>query len=383
MKELARELGVNLYPTWDTGKNVQDFSGTVKRYTGTVPPLDLASLAEAQLLISRLNRLAAPMDPAQPWTLRDAVDYDSQTAESWINSNVLTAGARKLMRSAVLALYSAEPRDLSMLHLLFLIRNGTSLEVLLGTTGGAQESQLEGGSQRLPDGLAQQLGSGRLTLSSPVRRVVQDGNELLVLSDRVTVRARRVVVAVPPPMIPRISFEPALSALKDQLYQRMPMGSVGKAIAIYRTPFWREKGLTGQAASDAGPVRNTFDLTGPGGGRGVMMGFVDGQDAREFWELDAAERQRRVIAQFVRWFGPEAGSPDEYVDLSWDALPLHRGCPMAVPTPGAIVGFGKALRRAEGRLHFASTETALLWSGYMDGAIRAGEVAAAEVLAAL
>ena len=98
---------------------------------------------------------------------------------------------------------------------------------------------------------------------------------------------------------------------------------------------------------------------------------------------DEATRKQRVIAQYVRWFGPEAANPDEYVDLSWDAQPLHRGCPVAIPSPGALVGFGKALRRPEGRLHFASTETAVKWSGYMDGAIRAGEAVAAEVQAAL
>lgn len=379
---LAAELGVGLYRTYDTGKNVQDFAGSVRRYTGTIPPLDLPSLLEAQRVLGLIDTMARGIDLARPWTHHRAKQLDGTTCQTWIDEHVGTAGARALVRAAILALFSAEPSDLSMLYLLWFVKSGGSLERLLNTTGGAQQSQLVGGSQRLPDGLAAQLGD-RLSLASPARRVITDGEQVTVHADRVTVTARRVIVAVPPPMIPRIAFEPGLSALKDQLYQRMPMGSVGKVIAIYRAPFWRANGLTGQAVSDVGPISNTFDLTAPGGGRGVLMGFVDAQHAREFWDLDEGERRRRALAQFTRWYGREAAEPADYLDLSWDALPRHRGCPIAIPTPGALVGFGPALRRPEGKLHFASTETALRWAGYMDGAIRAGEAVAAEVQAAL
>ncbi|MEH3055137.1 MAG: FAD-dependent oxidoreductase [Patulibacter minatonensis] len=380
---LAAELGVATYRTWDTGKNVQDFNGSVKRYTGTVPPLDLLSLLEAQRVISLINSMARGIDPAQPWASPRAKALDGVTCQSWIEDNVLTAGARSLVTAAILAIFSCEPRDLSPLHLLFYVKAAGSLEALLNTTAGAQESQLVGGSQRLPEGLVGKLTAGAVSLGRPVRQIITDGEAVGVLADGLTVRARRVVVAVPPPMVPRIAFEPGLSALKDQLYQRMPMGSVGKVIAIYPTAFWRSAGLTGQAVSDTGPVSNTFDLTGPGNGRGVMMGFVDGQNAREFWDESPAVRRSRVIAQFTRWFGSAAAQPGDYLDLSWDAQPLHRGCPIAIPSPGATIGFGKALRRPEGRIHFASTETAVRWSGYMDGAIRAGEAVATEVQAAL
>lgn len=380
---LANELGVGLYRTYDTGKNVQDFAGSVRRYTGTIPPLDIASLLESQRVLGLIDEMARGIDPVRPWIHHRARELDGITCQSWIDENVGTSGARALVRAAILALFSAEPSDLSVLYLLWFVKSGGSLERLLNTTGGAQQSQLIGGSQQLPQGLAAQLGPGAVTLGSPARSVVADGDRLVVESDRVRVTARRVLVAVPPPMIPRIAFEPGLSALRDQLSQRMPMGSVGKVIAIYRTPFWRSAGLTGQAVSDVGPISNTFDLTPPGSGRGVLMGFVDGQHAREFWELDEQERRRRVVAQLTRWFGTAAAEPADYLDLSWDALPLHRGCPIAIPTPGALVGFGAALRRPEGRVHFASTETATRWAGYMDGAIRAGEAVAAEVQAAL
>ncbi len=380
---LAKELGVATYRTWNSGQNVQAFNGGIRKYKGTIPQLDVITLLELQTIMSRLNGYASSIDPAKPWAAPRAERWDSQTFFSWIRENVKSTGAQKLLDLACLSLFSVESRDVSFLHMLFYIRSAGDLSALLNTGGGAQEQQLTGGSQTLPEGLAAKLGAGAVTLDSPVRKVITEGATTTVIADRVIVEAKRVLVAVPPPMVPRMAFEPGLSALKDQHLQRLPMGSVGKAIAVYDRPFWRAKQLSGQATSDRGPVKITFDLSPASGTPGVMMGFIDGQDARDWWPLPAAERKALVLEQFAKWFGPEAGSPKEFHDLSWDALPLHRGCPVAVPGPGATVGFKDAFSRTEGPLHFASTESAVKWAGYMDGAIRAGEAAAAEIHGAL
>jgi monoamine oxidase len=42
--------------------------------------------------------------------------------------------------------------------------------------------------------------------------------------------------------------------------------------------------------------------------------------------------------------------------------------------------YGPLLRKRFGRVHWAGTETAGYWNGYMDGAVRSGERAAREVL---
>ena len=380
---LAKELGVTTYETWNTGRNVQWFNGNRRTYSGTIPAVDIGSLLELNTLMSRLNGHASALDPAAPWAEPRARDWDKQTFWSWIRANARSSMTHKLLDLACLSLFSVESHEVSFLHILFYIRSAGTLQDLLDTGGGAQEQQFEGGSQQIPEKMAQQLGEGAVTLSSPVRRIVTEGDRTTVHSDRITVVARRVVVAVSPPMLPRISFAPVLSPLKDQWCQRVPMGSVGKAVAIYDTPFWRGKGLSGQATSDRGPVEITFDIS-PGSGRpGVMMGFIDGQDQREYQLLSPSERRAAVLEQFTAWFGPEAASPREFLDVNWDAQEFHRGCPVAVPQPGAITAFRDALARPDGALHFACTETATRWSGYMDGAVQAGEVVAAEVRAAL
>lgn len=380
---LAKDVGVGTYKTWNSGKNVQFFNGQRKTYAGTVPQADVGSLLEVSRAMSRLNGLAGSMDPATPWTHPMAAELDKITAHTWIRQNATKLMSQKLLDLAVPALFSVEPWEVSALHLIFYVRSAGTIQNLLNVNAGAQESQFDGGSQSICERVAEQLGKDAVTYSSPARRVVTKDGRTTVYADGITVVAKKVIVAVPPPMIPRISYEPLLSPTKDQICQHSPMGSVGKAVAVYDTPWWRAKGLTGQATSDIGPVKITFDISPASGKPGVMMGFVDGQDARDwsFWSYE--ERRAKVLAQFAEWFGPEAASPRQYLDYNMDAQEWHRGCPVSVPQPGTITGYKDALRRPEGDLHFACTETATIWSGYMDGAVRAGKTVAAEVQAAL
>jgi len=130
----------------------------------------------------------------------------------------------------------------------------------------------------------------------------------------------------------------------------MPAGSVIKTYAIYPEPFWRQNGLNGQAASDVGPVKVTFDNSPPSGRPGVLMGFLEGTQARLWARRSPAERREAVIGCFVRYFGPAAAD-------------------------------GEAWRVPAGRIHWAGAECAPRWNGYMEGAVRSAEAAADAVAA--
>ena len=197
------------------------------------------------------------------------------------------------------------------------------------------------------------------------------------------VNGRRAIVAIPPTLASRIVYEPALPPLRDQLTQHMPQGSLMKFEAVYPTPFWRERGLTGQVVSENGPVKVTFDVSPESGKPGIMMGFIGGHEARVWEQRSEASRRDAVLRQFAHFFGDEALSPREVVEFNWSTEVWNRGCPVAVLAPGTLVDFGAALREPVDRIHWAGTETSTYWNGYMDGAVRSGKRAAAEVLAAL
>jgi monoamine oxidase len=159
------------------------------------------------------------------------------------------------------------------------------------------------------------------------------------------------------------------------------MGTVIKCIAVYDEPFWREDGLTGQAISLPGPAQVVFDNTPPDGSP-ALLAFLEGKDARELAAVSEAERRDAVLRTFQRLFGRRAAHPTLYVDKDWSAEPYSRGCYAGIFGPGAWTAYGRHLRGPVERIHWAGTETATRWMGYMDGAIQSGRRAAAEVLQA-
>jgi monoamine oxidase len=216
-----------------------------------------------------------------------------------------------------------------------------------------------------------------------VRRIEQGADDVRVVADDAEVRAQHAVVAIPPPLAARIAYDPPLPAYRDQLTQRMPEGAIAKCMAVYERPFWRDDGLTGETLNDRGPVTLTFDNTPLEGLPGVILGFVGGSDAWEFGRRSPQERRRSVIECFTRLFGAQAASPDEYLEQDWTNEPWSYGGPTSLMAPGVWTAFGPALREPVGRIHWAGTETATVWCGYMEGAVRSGERAADEILDAL
>jgi monoamine oxidase len=375
---LAEAVGVKTYPTYDEGAYVDFRDGERHVYSGRIPKHDLLGSAEAGIAMKRLNRMAQEVPLEAPWTAAKAPEWDGQTFQSWMDEHLYTDGARYLLQLAIEAVFSVQPRDLSLLHLLFYVRSAGTLEMLINTTGGAQAWRFVGGSQLVAVRMAEQLGD-RVRLRSPVMRIEQDDAGVRLIGDNASVQARRVVVALSPALAGRIRYAPALPGLRDQLTQRMPMGTVIKVQCVYPKPFWRAEGLAGQATSDTGPVKLAYDNSPPGAHIGVLMGFMEGTDGRVFGAKSRDDRRAAVVECFARYFGDAARQPLEYIEQDWSAEEWSRGGYGGLFAPGGWTDYGPALRQPCGRIHWAGTETATVWCGYIDGAIRSGERAAEEV----
>jgi monoamine oxidase len=163
----------------------------------------------------------------------------------------------------------------------------------------------------------------------------------------------------------------------------MPLGVLTKCVAVYDTPFWREDGLTGEALSDVGPGTITFDVSPESGSPGMLLAFVGGDDARKLAPLPPEERRRAVLEGLAALFGDRARTPVDYVERAWADERWSGGGPTSNFGPGGWTTYGPALRERVGRVHWAGTETATVWSGYMEGALQSGERAAGEVLEAV
>jgi monoamine oxidase len=380
MHELAGELGLSTFRTWnDEGRLLLELRGkrsTMSPRKGAVPRISPFALADLAQGLARFARLAARTDLERPWLTPGAQVLDGQTWESWIRRNLRTTAGRAYFHVACEAVWAAQASDISLLHALFYTHSNADLETLLAVDRGAQQDRVVGGSVLVADAMAAALGE-RVVLGRPVRRIEQDDHEVRVIArDGSQYRGDTAIVTLPPTLAGRLEYDPPLPSWRDQLTQRMPAGSVIKAYAVYPEPFWRQDGLNGQAAADTGPVKVTFDNSPPSGTPGVLMGFLEGSQARIWARRSQADRREAVIGSFVRYFGQAAARPAQYVERDWMAEEFTRGCYGAHVAPGVWTSYGEAWRAPAGRIHWAGTEYAPQWNGYMEGAVRSGETTA-------
>ena len=375
---LADELGVRTFPQHHAGKKLIVRGGAVARYRGFLPRLPALDRAELVLRLVQLERLCRKVPLDAPGRAARAAEWDGMTVQQWLDTSVRTRGVKDLVTIATEMVLAAEPRDLSFLYFLYYLRSGHGILKLTEIDGGAQERRFIGGAQELSLRMARGLGAA-VVLDCAVTAVEQDGRGVTVRTARGPVRAARAILAVPPALSAKIELGAARSAARAEVERRMPMGSVIKVIATYRRAFWREAGLSGESISTDGVVRATFDDGSHDGRQAALVGFVIA-DAAKQWTGRPDERRAAVLADLAHRFGPEAGDPVEYVDQDWLAEPWSGGCYVGVLPPGVLARHAGALRAPAGRVHFAGTETATEWVGYFDGAIGAGQRAAAEVL---
>ncbi|KAA1399217.1 flavin monoamine oxidase family protein [Aeromicrobium ginsengisoli] len=381
---LAKELKVETFKEYVTGKNVYvSADGSTMKYTGTVPP-DPLILADALLLQLRIDEMSKQVPVDAPWTAKRAAEWDTMTVDTWIRQNTLIPTVREVIKAYFQSAFGVDAEGISLLFLLWYIAtagnetNAGTFERSSGTPDAAQDSRFVGGSGLLPLRVASALGS-RVALNAPVRKIKQTSTGVTVVSDRGTVTAKRVIVAIPPPLVLGIDWSPLLPPRRLQLMQRMPMGTLMKVDAVYATPFWRAKGLSGSGVLNSGVVRTVFDNCPADAKVGVLLAFVGGSSWQQCAMLPLAERRQLVLEGFAKVVGAEALNPVEYVEHDWTHERWTMGSPIATVQPGATVAYGSTIREPHGRVHWAGTETATYWSGYMDGAVRAGERAAAEV----
>src|SRR5579884_522957 len=372
---LAAELGIATVPTFDNGANLIRWRGAVRSYRGTIPRLSLGGLLDVGRVRWLFERIAGKVPLAEPWNARRAAWLDSQSLGQWLRSVRAGATARDLLAIMARVTWGCEPDQVSLLHAARYVRAAGGLDRLLDVDGGAQQDRFPGGTQQIAEKAAAELGE-RVVLGSAVHRIEQHAGGVTVSSEKGRAQARFVVFATPPAHRGAIEFVPSLPVEYQQLATCWPQGRLSKAYAAYPTPFWRADGCSGQALCDEGPVFITFDVSPKPGGPGILLGFAD---ARTFDGLPLNERRRQALECFAALFGDAALEPLDYVDHRWAAEEFAAGGPTAAVPPGSWTRYGPWLRRPVGRIHWAGTETADEWTGFLDGAVRSGQRAAAEV----
>jgi len=389
---LASELRVGTFPVYDSGNAVYYVDGQRTTYSdagplGSAPP-DPTILADLASVVGTVDEMAATIDVNAPWTHPQAAEWDAMTFEAFVAQNSTTSRFRELATTVCRPIFGCEAHEISLLYTVFYVAasgNETNIGTFqrnFDTRNGAQQDGFVGGSQRIPETIAAHLGE-RVHLGQPVRRITQHAGTVEVHTDHLTARGKRVIVACAPALADRIACEPGMPAQRDHLTQREPMGQLVKVTAIYDKPFWRAQGLTGQTVSLDGLASVTFDDSPQHGGLGALLAFVGGDSARSYLAMGTHEREASVLGDLANYFGPKARQPRQVIETLWPEEVYSRGCPVGLGIPGTLSAYGPSLREPVGSIHWAGTESSGYWNGYMDGAVRAGQRAATEVLAEL
>ncbi len=380
---LAEEMSIGTYPTFVDGDNLFVNGGRRHRYRGLMPRgLGWFALACLGLAMKRIDSMAQAIPLDAPWRAHGAAALDGRTVASWIDSrlNVPSRTARAMLRMTMIDIFTADPSEVSLLHVLFHLHSAGGFARQTRIEGGVQQDRVVGGMQTIADRVGERLGDA-VRLGAAVREIRDGGSAVEVVADRVMVRARRVIVAIPPTLSGHIRFEPELPATHARLLQRLPAGASYKIALVYDAPFWRLDGLSGQSLALGSPLSLTIDACGATTPPGILNAFACGPDARALARLEAAERRHVVIEQMRARFGPQAAKVRDYVEQAWAEEEWTRGCFMAHYAPGVLTQLGHLLREPVGRIHWAGTETSPVMNGFIDGAVRSGERAAQEVLA--
>jgi monoamine oxidase len=382
---LARAVGVETFPVYNQGADVEVIGGQRSLYPASSGiPTDPETQRFLINLLAKVDPIATEVGAIAPWRAKRANELDHTTVAE-LTRPFLSARVRPVFEAVSNSVWGVDSDRLSVLYAASYVagagnqHNRGTLFRLISTAGGAQERRLVGGSQIVSQRVAGRLGR-RVLLSTPVIRLAVTGRSVRVHSERIEVDAKRVIVAVPPPLA--LELTASLSHRRTELLKAFHMGHLVKSEAVYPTPFWRAQGLSGQGVNDEGIASVPFDNSPPDGSVGVLFAFTGGRAADRLARLSAPERRKQVLDRFSQYVGDQARSPLQFIEHDWRSERWTRGCPTGVPEPGALSRYGDTLRAPIGRVHFAGTETSDYWQGYMDGAVRAGERAAHEVLRA-
>ncbi|KPM35396.1 hypothetical protein AK830_g11178 [Neonectria ditissima] len=385
---LANRYGAELIEQ-NTQGNValQDFDGRCSAFAyGDLPNFDSASRKH---LADIRDMVEADCQAVDTWQPKDT-SIDSLTFEAYLRSRGASDLAVATATVWTRAMLGQDPRDLSALYFLNYCKSGGGLLAMRSDRkGGGQHLRIRQGTQLFSKGLAASLPAGVVRLNSPVRVVEQqDGGRSVKVQAGAVYSARRVITTVPGPVLKTIAFAPPLPPAKRVWAESLSYGYYTKAMVEFRTPFWVTRGFCGLAQSFVGPASVVRDTSSPADAKHVLTCFMAGEPGAAWAALATTrEREQALVTQLGKLFGVD-DLEEQFVQMTTYEWVKDQfagwGCPCTALAPGVLDALGgDGLREPCGSLHFAGTETAGEWKGYMEGAIRSGERAAVEVVKGL
>uniref|UniRef100_A0A8C2TL05 Amine oxidase n=3 Tax=Coturnix japonica TaxID=93934 RepID=A0A8C2TL05_COTJA len=381
---LAKELGIETYKVNVDGYFIHYKWGKSRQFTSLNPPTwNPFVYLDYNNFWRTMDKMGKEIPPEAPWDAPHAEKWDKMTMKELINKICWTKAVKDFATLFVNVNVTSEPHEVSALWFLWYVRQCGGTSRIFSVTNGGQERKFVGGSGQISEKIMERL-KGRVKLERPVVCIDQTGDNVIVETlNHETYEGKYVISAIPPILTTKIHFKPELPPKRNQLIQRLPMGSVIKCMMYYKEAFWKRKGCCAALFIDDEecPIGITLDDTKPDGSFPAIMGFILTRKAVKLASLSKEERRKKICESFAKAMQmEEALHPVHYEEKNWTMEQYSGGCYTAYFPPGIMYSYGRIIRQPVDRIYFAGTETATQWSGYMEGAVQAGERAAREIL---
>ncbi|PZD73189.1 Putrescine oxidase [Acaryochloris thomasi RCC1774] len=375
---LTEEFGLDRLETNTQGKAIVQVGGQLRRVSGRTPPLSWFGLFDVWQLSWQMERLVRQIDIDMPWQHPQASKLDHISFTDWLKQQTITSEGYDYWHHIVTSGMCADPSSFSPLEVLHQIASIGGLNALEQ----ADTHILEQGTQTISRRLAEELGDC-ISLSSGVRSLQQTERAVKATTDAGDFYGKRIILALPPQLISKISFDQTLTKFPKQENRNWVLGKVIKHVVVYETAWWRSSGLSGIADTPSEPIDFLADSSIEGKRTGILVAFSSGPNAIKMNEMDSETREAVVLAHIQKVLGK---SPTEHIyfqSKNWTAETHSRGGFASRRPIGGWTKHRSLLTDFSSPIHVAGTETATEWRSYMEGALQSAERASAEVIAAL
>uniref|UniRef100_A0A8C4VDT5 monoamine oxidase n=1 Tax=Gopherus evgoodei TaxID=1825980 RepID=A0A8C4VDT5_9SAUR len=354
---LAKELGIETYKVNVAERFIHYVKGKSYPFRGAFPPVwNPIVYLDYNNLWRTMNEMGKEIPADAPWAAPHAAEWDKMTMKELTDKICWTKAAREFATLFVNINVTSEPHEVSALWFLWYVKLCGGTTRIFSVTNGGQERKFVGGSGQITEKIMERL-QGRVKLERPVVRIDQSGDNVIVETlNHEIYEASYVISAIPPGLTTKIHFNPELPSERNQLIHRLPMGSVIKCMMYYKEAFWKKMDYCASMLieDEEAPISITLDDSKPDGSVPAIIGFILTRKAYRLARVSKEERKRKICELYAKVMGSE------------EALHVRNHC--------------LTIRQPLGRIYFAGTETATQWSGYMEGAVQAGERAAREIL---
>ncbi|XP_071820900.1 amine oxidase [flavin-containing] A-like isoform X1 [Apostichopus japonicus] len=385
---LIGELGLETYEHYDEGKKYWQLpNGSIKSYSGKIPPLPYTSLVDVLRYFNKVDGMQGKVNLEDAKATPKADEWDNMTVDELKTKTLWTQVAKDMVDVLTIMFFGIPPTYLSVMQYAYVIATCGSWNAhIAGDRACKLNLRIKGGTRGLVDRLIEKIGKDKFALNAKVSKINQDGGP----NSGATVEteagkqytAKKVIVAVPVMCNASIKFTPALGS-----NHLLPSAIAGLFFVItYKKSFWREQGSCADTLNMQGtleavqektehPILVVFDHTSANGNP-ALMGAFGALSLRE----KTSEERRGMVVKYLREVFQSDEPTDfvDYQDYSWS--PCKEIPPEDAFKEERASYVLSSIRKPEGAIHWAGSHTATAWYDCLSGAVQAGQRAGKEVI---